>query len=80
MDAAFDDCDVGKISLAQQLLMDIPDDSLTLFDRCYFSAELLLSWQQFDCNSHWLTPVKSGLRYDVIDRYSRSRFTCVVYC
>ncbi|HIF9143177.1 TPA: IS4 family transposase, partial [Photobacterium damselae] len=68
--AAFDGCDVGEISLAQRLLMDIPNDSLTLFDRCYFSAELLLSWQQFGCNSHWLTPVKSGLRYDVIDRYS----------
>lgn len=67
--AAFDACHVGEVSLAQRLLMDIPDDSLTLFDRCYFSAELMLNWRQFGCNSHWLTPAKSSMRYDVVSRY-----------
>lgn len=68
--AAFDGCNVGEVSLAHRLLMDIPDDSLTLFDRCYFSAELLLNWRQFGINSHWLTPAKNGLRYKVLKRYS----------
>jgi hypothetical protein len=68
--AAFDSCDVGEITLAKRLLTDIPEDSLTLFDRCYFSADLMLNWQQFGLNSHWLTPVKKNMRYDVIDRYA----------
>ena len=37
--AAFDSCDIGEITLAKRLLTDIPENSLTLFDRCYFSAD-----------------------------------------
>ncbi len=37
--AAFDGCHVGESTLAQRLVQDIPDHSLTLFDRCYFSAD-----------------------------------------
>ncbi|MBB1274817.1 IS4 family transposase [Psychromonas sp. SR45-3] len=68
--AAFDSCSVGEITLAKRLLTDIPEDSLTLFDRCYFSADLMLNWQQFGINAHWLTPVKKAMRYEVIDRYA----------
>jgi len=68
--AAFDSCDIGEIPLAKRLLTDIPDDSLTLFDRCYFSADLLIHWQQFGVNAHWLTPVKRSMRYEVIERFA----------
>ena len=68
--AAFDSCDIGEITLAKRLLTDIPEDSLTLFDRCYFSADLMLNWQQFGINAHWLTPVKKNMRYEVIERLS----------
>lgn len=68
--AAFDSCSIGEITLAKRLLTDIPNDSLTLFDRCYFSADLLLNWQQFGVNSHWLTPVKKSMRYEIIERYA----------
>jgi hypothetical protein len=68
--AAFDSCDVGEITLAKRLFGDIPKNSLTLFDRCYFSADLMLNWQQFGLNAHWLTPVKKHMRYDVIERFS----------
>ncbi|MGK0410397.1 MAG: hypothetical protein ACJASB_002574 [Shewanella psychromarinicola] len=43
--AAFDGCHVGDVTLAQRLGQDTPDNSLTLFDRCYFSADLLVNWQ-----------------------------------
>ncbi|MCP1108624.1 IS4 family transposase, partial [Serratia nevei] len=46
------------------------DHTLTLFDRCYFSAAFLLEWQQAGKQTHWLTPVKSHLRYQVLERYS----------
>jgi hypothetical protein len=68
--AAFDSCNVGETTLAKRLLSDIPNDSLTLFDRCYFSADLLLSWEANGSNTHWLMPVKSRQRYEVITRYS----------
>ncbi len=66
--AAFDSCSIGEITLAKRLLTDIPNNSLTLFDRCYFSADLLLNWQQFGVSSHWLTPVKKSMRYEIIER------------
>lgn len=68
--AAFDACNVGEATLARRLLTDVPANSLTLFDRCYFSADLLLSWQEAATNSHWLTPIKRKLRYEVIEEYA----------
>jgi hypothetical protein len=70
--AAFDGCDVGEITLAKRLLTDIPENSLTLFDRCYFSADLMLNWQQVGLNKHWLTPVKKSMRYEVIERFANN--------
>ena len=59
LSAAFDACKVGEISLARQLLVDTPDNSLTLFDRCYFSADLFTQWQSAGKERHWLTPIKN---------------------
>lgn len=70
--AAFDGCHVGETTLARRLLKDIPAHSLTLFDRCYFSADLLLSWQESAENSQWLMPAKSKLRYEIIERYAEN--------
>ncbi len=61
MGAAFDGCHVGETTLAKRLLNDIPAHSLTLFDRCYFSADLLLSWQESAENAQWLMPAKRKL-------------------
>ena len=69
-DVAFGAVDAGEICYAQQLVGSVPTNSLTLFDRAYFSAELLLSWEQAGGERHWLTPVKSKLRYEVIERFS----------
>lgn len=70
--AAFDSCSVGEETLAKKLLHDIPNQSLTLFDRCYFSADLLLSWENSGENTHWLMPVKRRQRYEIITRYSEN--------
>lgn len=72
--AQFDACNVGEITLARRLFDDVPPHSLTLFDRCYFSADLMLSWQQLGPDSHWLTPAKSNMRYDVVERYADNDF------
>lgn len=68
--AAFDACQVGEATLARRLLGDVPANSLTLFDRCYFSADLLLAWSKAASNCHWLTPVKRKLRYEVIEHFA----------
>lgn len=69
-DAAFGPCTQGEINYARELVSAAPAHSLTLFDRCYFSAELLLSWQQAQPESHWLTPAKGKLRYTMVERFS----------
>lgn len=68
-DVRFGPTAIGEVSHARQLVGSAPARSLTLFDRCYFSAELLLAWQQQQPDCHWLTPVKSKLRHTVIERY-----------
>lgn len=68
-DAAFGSCREGEIRYAERLVGSAPAQSLTLFDRCYFSAELLLSWQQQQPDSHWLTPLKTKLRHTVLKAY-----------
>ncbi|WP_198006579.1 transposase [Vibrio sp. RC586] len=46
------------------------DNSLTLIDRGFMSAELFASWQGCGQNTHWLTLIKSKLRYKIIESYS----------
>jgi hypothetical protein len=69
-DVAFGPITQGEVTYAQKLVGSAPENSLTLFDRAYFGAELLLSWQQAGRRCHWLTPVKQKMRYDVIERFS----------
>lgn len=68
-DVTFGPSSTGEISHARQLVGSAPARSLTLFDRCYFSAELLLAWQQQQPDCHWLLPMKHKLRHTVIERY-----------
>lgn len=69
-DAAFGPVTQSEISYAQQLVGSAPENSLTLFDRGFMSAELFSSWQGGGENTHWLTPIKSKLRYDILESYS----------
>ncbi|MFS1865859.1 IS4 family transposase [Vibrio breoganii] len=69
-DAAFGPVTNSEISYAQQLVGSAPENSLTLFDRGFISAELFMSWEGSGPNTHWLTPIKSKFRYEIIDSYS----------
>ncbi|PMI35668.1 Mobile element protein, partial [Enterovibrio norvegicus] len=68
-DAAFGPVSQSEISYAQQLVGSAPENSLTLFDRGFMSAELFASWQGSGQNTHWLTPIKAKLRYEIIESY-----------
>ena len=75
-EVAFGPCTQGEIPYARQLVSAAPAHSLTLFDRGYFSAELLLSWQQAQPESHWLIPTRDNLRHQIVERFSEH--DCVV--
>jgi hypothetical protein len=64
--AAFGAYTTGELRCAQDLRAAAPDDSLTFFDRAYYSAAFLLAWQQARKQRHWLMRAKSPLRYEVI--------------
>jgi len=69
--AAFDSVAENEMVLAQKLIDDTPDQSLTLFDKGFYSLGLLHQWQSTGHNRHWLIPLKRGARFTVIEKLGR---------
>ena len=61
----FDSRSVGEMSLAERLIPSVPDNSLTLFDRGYYSLGLLYLWMTKGVNTHWMLPARKDLQYTV---------------
>ena len=72
IDAQIGSMDQGELTLANQLFP--PSQSITLFDRAYFSADFLIGWQTRAEASHWLMRAKDNLRYEIIKRNSQHDF------
>lgn len=72
--AEFGDYRLGELSLVKPLMQAVPDDSLTIFDRAYFSAALLLDWQQAGKERHWLMRLRTSLRHEVIHQFAPGDF------
>ena len=51
------------------MIHQIPDDSITLLDKGFWSADLLLSLSQRGQNRHWLLPERKGLIREEIECY-----------
>lgn len=64
MDARVGAMTQGELTLAAKLRGI--DQTLTVFDRAYFSAAFLQSWQNAGQDRHWLMRAKDNLRYEVI--------------
>ena len=58
-------------SLTQELLPDIPDNSLTVLDRNFIKATCLIPIAGNGQNRHWLTKAKKNTRMKVIERVGR---------
>ncbi|EEY94559.1 transposase, IS4 family [Acinetobacter johnsonii SH046] len=71
IDAGIGSMDQGELTLAKKL--KVPANSLTLFDRAYFSADFLSGWQSRE-NCHWLMRAKDNLRYEIIRKNSAHDF------
>lgn len=63
----------GELTLADAL--QAPDQSLTVFDRAYFSAAFLLRWQTQGCARHWLMRAKDNLRHEVVATHAPGDFS-----
>lgn len=69
--SAFDDAKTNEMKLAEQLIDTTPDNSLTLFDRGFYSLGLLNRWHQTGEARHWLMPMKKGTQFEVITKLGR---------
>ena len=63
--------DVNEMRLAAGLTEQVPDNSVTLFDRGFWSAGLLDNWHRAGENRHWLLPLKKGTQYEVVRRLGK---------
>lgn len=66
-DVKFGPANTGEVSYAKALSAQA--NSLTLFDRCYLSAELLINWQRKQTGAHWLVPLKGNTKYRVLETF-----------
>lgn len=69
--SAFDSENVSEMRLASQLTERTPDNSITLFDKGYYSLGLLHHWQSAGEKRHWLIPLKKNTQYEVVCRLGR---------
>lgn len=59
----------GEIPLASEFVGAIPANSVTLLDKGFFSADLLLGIQNGESNRHWMIPERKGLVATELERY-----------
>ena len=69
MDAQISPYRRGEIPLAESTLNKIPDNSITLFDKGFWSADLMHTLACGGRERHWLIPKRSNIAYEVIETY-----------
>jgi len=71
--AHFDSVAESELSLVSHLINTTPDNSLTLFDKGFYSLGLLHQWQTAGVERHWLLPLKKGTQYRVIRKLGKGQ-------
>jgi hypothetical protein len=61
----------SEMRLADEFLQQIPNHSVTLFDKGFWSADLMLSLSGQRINRHWLTPARKNLVSEEVVRYGQ---------
>lgn len=72
INSAFSNYRTSEMKLAEQLIEDTPDNSLTMFDRGYYSLGLLNRWHQAGEQRHWMIPARKDLNYEVIHSFGNN--------
>lgn len=70
--SAFDSYKTNEMVLAEKLIETTPDNSLTLFDRGFYSLGLLNRWHQTGRQRHWLMPMRKGTQFTVVRKLGRN--------
>lgn len=65
-DMAFGEYDINEMRYAGELIPRIPDHSLTVFDKGFFSAAILLGLTLQGQNRHFLIPARSNAKWEVL--------------
>ena len=65
--AVFGPYATNEMSYAKELVPHIPDNSLTVFDRGFLSAEILCALRSDGDNRHFLIPAKSNTKWEVLE-------------
>lgn len=65
--AAFGPYGTNEMVYAKQLIADVPNESLTVFDRGFLSAEILCALTQHGAERHFIIPAKSNTRWEIIE-------------
>ncbi|WP_448622912.1 IS4 family transposase [Dickeya fangzhongdai] len=60
-----------KEPLHERLIAQTGDNTLTLFDKGYYSLGLLNAWHQAGEHRHWMLPLKKGAQYDVVRKLGK---------
>jgi hypothetical protein len=66
VDSVFDSVAENEMNLAAKLIKSVPDKSLTLIDKGFYSLVFLHDWRAKGVNTHWLLPLKKGAQYEEI--------------
>lgn len=67
--ARFGDYAQSEFRYARALMEAAPDHSLTPFDRLYYSAALLLDWQNAGTERHWRLRARTPLRFTIVTEW-----------
>lgn len=68
-EAVFGEYSKNEMRYARDLLPAVPDHSLTVFDKGFLSADLLLQLQQTGTERHWLIPAKANSKWERLDAH-----------
>lgn len=66
-DVRFGRYNVSEMTHAHDLLASVPEDSLTVFDRGFFSAQLLSTLATGGNNRHFLIPAKTNTKWTIVE-------------
>jgi hypothetical protein len=68
---AFGPYATSELALCRELWAHIPDHSLTILDRNFLNANVLVGLHDAEAERHWLTRSKSNTKWKVVKSYGR---------
>lgn len=74
VDAALGPYGDGEATLAQGVWKSVPDRSVTLVDRNFLSASILIGLRRGGAERHWICPAKSNSKWKDVEKLGKDDF------